>query len=538
MSAPLILPGVVPYPAEAVARYREAGYWTDDTLDDLLRDAAADAPGSVAVVDATRRVTYAELDAWTTRVACGLRAQGLRRGDRVVVQVPNQAELLVVLFALFRLGALPVLALPAHRRAEIQAFCEIAEAVAIVTCRTHAGFDHAALAASVAAEAPGVRVILADALPTAEGEIGRRVSHPSDVAFLQLSGGSTGRPKLIPRTHADYLYSVRESATICRLTSRSVLLAALPAVHNFPMSSPGFLGVMHARGTLVLAPDPSPSTVFRMVAEHRVTIVPAVPPLLLSWLGSPLREGADLSSLEVVQVGGARLAEPVAARVGRELGCRLQQVFGMAEGLVCYTRDDDDTATVLGTQGRPISPADEVLVVDDDDRPVPLGTPGHLLTRGPYTIRGYYRAPEHDARTFTPDGFYRTGDVVVARADGTLTVVGRAKDQINRGGEKVAPQEVEEQLLTHPAVHDVSVVAEPDDVLGERVLAYVVARDDHPAPRPVDLRRHLAARGLATYKVPDVFRLVAALPGTGVGKVDRARLGEATVLVGAGEATC
>lgn len=530
MTGPLTLPGVVPYPPAFAARYRAAGYWTDDTLDDLLRSAVAEAPGATAVIDTVRQLSYAELDDWVTRVACGLRARGLGRGDRVVVQLPNRAELVVVLFALFRLGAVPVLALPAHRRSEIEQFCRHTGAVAIVTCATHLGFDHAALAAQVAALVPGLRVVLADDLPEADGVLPPGVADAADVAFLQLSGGSTGRPKLIPRTHADYLYSVRESARICGLTDRAVLLAVLPAVHNFPMSSPGFLGVVHARGTLVLAPDTSPATAFRLVAEHGVTIVPAVPPLLLSWLNSPHLPGADLSSLELVQVGGAPLATSVAARVQPELGCRLQQVFGMAEGLVCYTRDDDDEQTVLTTQGRPISAADEVLVVDDGDRPVPPGTPGHLLVRGPYTIRGYYREPEHDARAFTADGFYRTGDVVVARADGALTVVGRAKDQINRGGEKIAPQEVEEHLLTHPAVHDVSVVAEPDEVLGERVLAYVVARGGQAEPRPVELRRHLAARGLATYKVPDVFRLVTALPGTGVGKVDRTRLaaGEST----------
>ncbi|KQR16493.1 (2,3-dihydroxybenzoyl)adenylate synthase [Cellulomonas sp. Leaf334] len=527
MTRPLTLTGVVPYPPAAAARYRAAGYWTDETLDDLLRSAVADAPGATAVVDAVRTLSYAELDDWVTRVACGLRARGLGRGDRVVVQLPNRAELVVVLFALFRLGAVPVLALPAHRRSEIEHFSRHTRAVAIVTCATHAGFDHAALATEVAALVPGLRVVLAEDLPEADGDVPPGAADASDVAFLQLSGGSTGRPKLIPRTHADYLYSVRESARICGLTDRSVLLAVLPAVHNFPMSSPGFLGVVHARGTLVLSADASPAATFRLVAEHGVTIVPAVPPLLLSWLNSPDRPAADLSSLELVQVGGAPLARTVAARVQPELGCRLQQVFGMAEGLVCYTRDDDDEQTVLTTQGRPISADDEVLVVDDDDRPVPPGAPGHLLVRGPYTIRGYYREPEHDARAFTVDGFYRTGDVVVARGDGALTVVGRAKDQINRGGEKIAPQEVEEHLLTHPAVHDVSVVAEPDEVLGERVLAYVVARGGHAEPRPVELRRHLAARGLATYKVPDVFRLVVALPGTGVGKVDRTRLAAA-----------
>ncbi len=542
----LTLDGVVPYPPEVAARYREAGYWIGQTHDELLRDAVRDAPDRIAVVGGATSWTYAELEARVERLAAGLSALGLRRGERVVVQLPNVPEYVRVVFALWRIGAIPVFALPAHRRAEVEYFCRFTQAAGYITCGMHDGFDHAALAQSLREEVPSLRVVLStDASTDAStgGPAGRPwlltpsdvesdepaprgVSAPGDVAFLQLSGGTTGTPKLIPRTHDDYLYSVRESARICGLDERSVMLLALPAAHNFSMSSPGLLGIVHARGTVVLTTDASPASFYRLVGEHGVTIAPAVPPLALSWLNSPERAGADVSTLEVLQVGGARLSDSVAARVRPELGCTLQQVFGMAEGLVNYTRLDDDDATIVGTQGVRISPADEVRVVDDEDRPVPPGEPGQLLTRGPYTIRGYYRAPEHNARSFTADGFYRTGDLVVERADGYLTVVGRAKDQINRGGEKIAPEEIENHLLAHPDVHDVSVVGTPDEYLGERVLAHVVLREGSGRVRPVDLRRHLQGRGLAAYKLPDEFAFGPSLPRTGVGKVDRRHLRE------------
>lgn len=561
------LDGVVAYPPDVAARYREAGYWIGQTHDDLLREAAAQAPGRLAVVgaDPARTAhpahpadtsgtadapdtsgtagaseiawTYAELDARVERLAAGLHALGLRRGERVVVHLPNVPEFVRVVFALWRIGAVPVFALPAHRRAEIEYFVRFTGAAGLITCGVHDGFDHAGLARALREEVPSLRIVLSTDpgvehrpwLPTptdveSADPAPRGVSVPSDVAFLQLSGGTTGTPKLIPRTHDDYLYSVRESARICELDADSVMLLALPAAHNFSMSSPGLLGMIHARGTTVLTPDPSPASFYRLLARHHVTIAPAVPPLALAWLNSPEREGADVSSLRVLQVGGARLSDSVAARVGPELGCTLQQVFGMAEGLVNYTRLGDDDATIVGTQGLRISAADEVRVVDDADRPVEPGEPGHLLTRGPYTIRGYYRAPEHNARSFTADGFYRTGDIVIERADGYLTVVGRAKDQINRGGEKIAPEEIENHLLAHADVHDVSVVGVPDDYLGERVLAHVVLRAHAGRVRPVDLRRHLQARGLAAYKLPDEFAFGAALPQTGVGKVDRRHL--------------
>ncbi len=301
-------------------------------------------------------------------------------------------------------------------------------------------------------------------------------------------------------------------------------LCALPAAHNFPLSSPGTLGTFFAGGRVVLAPDPSPATALGLIARERVTLTGVVPPLALAWAGAAEAagpDGPDLSSLELLQVGGAKLSEEAARRLGPALGCRLQQVFGMAEGLVNYTRPEDDEHTVLTTQGRPISPDDEVRVVDDEDRDLPDGTAGHLLTRGPYTIRGYWRAPEHNARSFTADGFYRTGDIVRRTATGHLVVEGRAKDQINRGGEKVAAEEVENVLLAHPAVHDASVVAEPDEFLGERSCAYVILRPGAERPRPVELKSFVRAAGLAGYKVPDRVEFVAAFPSTGIGKVSK-----------------
>jgi 2,3-dihydroxybenzoate-AMP ligase len=520
------------WPDEFAARYRSRGYWTGQTFDDLLLDRASSSGDRVAVVDGDREITYAELRHRALRLAEGMHHFGIRPGDRVVVQLPNIAEYFEVIFALFRLGALPVFALPAHRAAEIGYFCEHTEAVAFVTTDVHEGFDHRSLAAAagkattIVAGDAGPHVALSSLYGYGTGAGLPAGPQPHEVAFLQLSGGSTGLPKLIPRTHDDYLYSVRASADICGLSASSVYLAVLPVAHNFTMSSPGVLGVLHAGGRIVLAPRPDPATVLPLIAVERVTITAVVPPLAHLWLDAVagMPQKPDLSSLEVLQVGGAKLADTVAARVGPVLGCRLQQVFGMAEGLVNYTRLDDPDAVVLHTQGRPISPDDEVLIVDDDDQPVADGTVGHLLTRGPYTIRGYWRADEHNAVAFTPDGFYRTGDLVRRSEGGYLTVEGRAKDQINRGGEKIAAEEVENHLLTHPSVHDAAVVAVPDPYLGERTCAFVVARPGAPAPTLPVLRAYLRDRGLATYKIPDKVRVLDAFPITGVGKVSRREL--------------
>ncbi len=525
--------GWVPHPEEAAARYRAAGYWTGENFGAFLRERARRFAGRTAVVAGDTRLTYAELDARADSLAAGLARLGLAEGDRAVVHLPNTAELLEVVFGLFRLGAVPVYALPAHRRSELVHMAAVSGARALVTSGPHTGPDHRTLAREVRAAEPAVEHLVItgdpggdpaltalDALRAEPDPAALADPHPEGVAFLQLSGGTTGLPKLIARTHDDYLYSVRASADICRLGTDTVYLGVLPLVHNFPMSSPGFLGVLHAGGTVVLAPDPSPATALGLVEAERVTHTAVVPPLALLWADA-VEHGSqrerDLSSLRVLQVGGAPFAPEAARRITPVLGCALQQVFGMAEGLVNYTRHDDPDEVVTTTQGRPISPDDEILIVDDRGDPVPDGEPGHLLTRGPYTIRGYFRAPDHDREAFTPDGFYRTGDIVRRHPTGSLTVSGRAKDQINRGGEKVGAQEVENHLLAHPAVRDAAVVAVPDRYLGERVHAYVIARGEPPARGA--LPAFLRERGLAAYKIPDRIEFVEAFPSTAVGKV-------------------
>ncbi|MFE7119370.1 (2,3-dihydroxybenzoyl)adenylate synthase [Streptomyces sp. NPDC057654] len=527
------VPDAPTWPADYAERYRAAGYWRGETFGSMLRERALAHPDRVAVVDPAgdgRRWTYGELDERADRLAAGFLARGITKGDRVVVQLPNVAEFFETVFALFRIGALPVFALPAHRESEIRYFCEFTEAVAYVIPDVNGGFDHRELAAKVRAQVPTLREVFVVGAPgehTALADVAREPvavedgPRPDDLAFLQLSGGSTGVPKLIPRTHDDYMYSLWGSNEICAVDENSVYMCALPAAHNFPLSSPGTLGALYAGARVVLAPQPSPDVAFPLIERERVTITGVVPPLALVWTEAAAATDCDLSSLDVLLVGGAKFSEEAARRVGPAIGCTLQQVFGMAEGLVNYTRLDDPDETIVTTQGRPISPDDEIRIVDDEDDDLPVGATGHLLTRGPYTIRGYWRAPAHNAKSFTRDGFYRTGDVVRMTEDGYLVVEGRAKDQINRGGEKVAAEEIENHILAHPAVHDVAIVSMPDDYLGERTCAYVVLRDGAEPLRPVAVKKFVRERGLAAYKVPDRVEFVDAFPQTGIGKISK-----------------
>lgn len=523
-----MLEGFTPWPEERASFYRKAGCWEGITLGQMLEQRSKQYANNIAVVDYNGSLTYTELQKRVNQLAAGLQRIGIQKDDRVVVQLPNVIPYIEVIFALFKIGALPVFALPSHRYNEIGYFCEFSDAKAYIIMDRFSGFDYRNLARQVKEQISSLEHVIV------VGEEQEFINYSSlfidepvkdvhiqgsDVAFLQLSGGSTGLSKLIPRTHDEYLYTIKLSVECCEVTEETVFLVVLPVAHNYPMSSPGILGVLYTGGKIILSLTPAPDEAFPLIDTHKVTMVPLVPPLALHWLDVKPNRAEDLSSLQVILVGGSKFSAEAAKRIKPTFYCKLQQVFGMAEGLVNYTRLDDLEDIILHTQGRPMSPFDEIKVVDDDDKEVAIGQPGHLLTRGPYTIQGYYKAPEHNAKAFTKDGFYRTGDIVSINGQGYLTVEGREKDQINRGGEKIAAEEVENHLLAHEAVLDAAIVAMPSYYMGEKSCACVILRDEHVTKR--ELKTFLKNRGLATYKIPDEFIFVESFPMTHLGKVSK-----------------
>jgi 2,3-dihydroxybenzoate-AMP ligase len=519
------------FPESFAQRYQREGYWRGEVLGELLRPWAQKEVERVAVVEPGRRWSYRELDAMADRVASGLRQLGIRPQDRVVVQLPNVASFAVVTIALFRLGGIPVFALPTHRRNEIRYLCDYSEAVAYIIPDIHLAFDYRQLAREVRAGSPLPRhvIVAGDAQEFLSLEAIQAAPEtlpapaPRDVAFFLLSGGTTGMPKLIPRTHDDYAYQLRATAEGLGFDANGVYLAALPVAHNAALGCPGLLGALRAGGKAVLVSHPSPDEAFPLIEREGVTLTTLMPPLVQLWLEAAEFFDVDLSGM-TLQVGSARFAPELAYRVRTEWACPLTQWFGMAEGLLTFTRLDDPEEVSVHTQGRPLCPADEIRVVDPEGREVPRGQIGELLTRGPYTLRGYYKAPEHNAKTFTPDGFLRTGDLVRITPEGNMVVEGRLKDVINRGGEKISAGEVEDLLLEHPRVHQAAVVAMSDETLGEKVAAFIVPRGAPPELK--ELREFLRARGVAEYKLPERLEHLTVLPQTNVGKINKARLRE------------
>ncbi|MDQ0381411.1 AMP-binding protein [Amycolatopsis thermophila] len=287
---------------------------------------------------------------------------------------------------------------------------------------------------------------------------------------------------------------------------------------------PWILGTLLAGGRVVMLPSPEPVRAFATTGAEGVTHTAVVPAVAARWLEHAAEHGAgELASLRVLQVGGARLADNLARKVKPVLGATLQQVFGMAEGLLNVTRLDDEEEVICTTQGRPVSPADEVRLVDAFDIDVPPGEPGSLLTRGPYTPRGYYKAAEQNARAFTADGWYRSGDICRMTPEGNLIVEGRDKDMINRGGEKISAEEVENLVYQLPSVRQVAAVAMPDPVLGERVCLYVVPKPGATVTLE-EIRGSMERFGVARFKLPEHLVLVDELKSTKVGKIDKKAL--------------
>jgi len=537
-----MLEGVVPFPPEFARRYRERGYWADRSLAQEFAAALRRFADRVALIDRDRTYTYRELDRLSDRLALNLIALGLRPLDRVVVQLPNVAEFAILYLALQKSGAIPVAALAVHRYSEVSQFVRIASAVACVYPAVQGEFRFGPMAKRIQDESPCVRwrIVLGPAAPGefALGDLIERepalpraaldeiVIDPDDPAVFQLSGGTTGIPKLIPRTHNDYAYNSKTAAPVCGVNGDSVLLLALPIPHNMPLACPGLQGYLFNGASVVLCASTRPEDLFALIGRHRATHLMVVPALLIRLINSPAISRFDLSSLRVIQCGGQRMQPEVRVRTRQFIpGAIVQENFGMAEGTLFFVRLDDPEQVRLETCGRPICPDDEVKLVDDEGAEVAPGEVGELTCRGPYTLRGYYGVPGYNARQFTPDGFYRSGDLMRRHPSGNYMVEGRKKDLINRGGEKISAEEIENLILAHPAVQNVACVAMPDPELGEKTCACVILHHGRTLTLK-ELSGFLDGKEIAKFKLPERLEIMSEFPVSAFGKVSKKMLVE------------
>jgi 2,3-dihydroxybenzoate-AMP ligase len=537
-----VLEGVVPFPPEFAKRYREKGYWVDKSLAQEYRIAFDKYKGRVALLDRDRSITYGELDRMSDTLALNLLEMGLRPLDRVVVQLPNVAEFVVLYLALQKMSGIPIAALTPHRFAEISQFVELSGAAACVVPDQQGDFDYCAMVDRIRKRCPALRygIVLGPArrgflslydmiekpprLPASK--LSEIKIDPTDPAIFQLSGGTTGIPKLIPRTHNDYAYNSKTASAVCAVGENSVLIVILPIAHNLPLACPGIQGFLFNGGRVVLSTSARPEDVCSLIEKHRVTHIKVVPALLIRLLHDPAVTRHDLSSLKIIQSGGQSMLPEVRTLAKKLIpSAFVQENFGMSEGMLMFVRLDDPEDVARETVGRPICPDDEVRLLDDDDREILGGEVGELCCRGPYTLRGYFGVPEYNARTFTTDGFYRSGDLMRRHKSGNYIVEGRKKDLINRGGEKISAEEIENLILSHPSVKNVACVPVPDPILGERMCACVILRDNARLNFD-ELKHFLLGKEIAKYKLPERLELMADFPLSPFGKVSKKSLTE------------
>ncbi|MDF0531210.1 AMP-binding protein [Tsukamurella sp. 8F] len=543
MAVPFHEPGLVPYPDGFVRRYRDEGLWRGVSLPDELRAAAGVFAERTALVTPEVRWTYAELFDRADRFARGLLvATDLKPGEPIMFQMGNVAETVVAYLGVLAAGLRPVCTLPQHGAREIGLLAEHVGARATVVQGDNGKGETVAVASALHADGALPVVIVArgaaiGGTPTLDAllEAGRMAPSapavdPEQIALFQLSGGTTGLPKVAPRLHEEYVHNSRAWARALGWGTETRVLYPLPLMHNAGIAlalQPALL----SGASVVLSPTAQIPQLLDLIEAERPTVLPLMPPaLVVRMLEEPRSATADLSSIVDLIVGGQALPENVSIRLRDELGIAVRQMFGMAEGMFLVTPDGAGEEVRHHSVGSPVSPADEVRIVEiaGDDEVAP-GEIGEFCARGPYTIRGYYRAEQHNRDAFSADGFYRTGDLARAHVIDGVTVYsieGRIKDVINRGVEKIHAEEVEEVLLRHRDIVDAALVAMPDPVLGERACAYLIVEPGASTPTVASIGGFLTEQGLAKYKLPERIEVVDRFPLSNVGKVSKKDLRE------------
>jgi salicylate---[aryl-carrier protein] ligase len=532
--------GVTYHSEELSAFYLKRNAWHESTAGELLRTTALRIPRSVALISEGRSLTYAEWDQSSEKLAAALLELGLCPGDSALFQMGTVAETAIALFACFKAGIVPVCALPQYREIEIMALGQRSKAKAYFVQADFSSFDLVGFATGVARRLPSVKHIIVsrqrvaiDGVESLEGLIESqslakarlRVNTvtigPRDVLEFQLSGGTTNVPKIIPRFHGEYLGQARNWATRHEMEPGVVALYALPLIHNAGQVAMMFPSLL-LDGKLVLMQRMDARLFFESVERERVSHSLSIGPIAVQMLDYSDARRHDLSSLRcLMSFSRSDLLE-------NHLNVPCTNIFGMTEGLLTSAGPSAPKEARFQSVGWPVSELDEIRLVEPGtERSVPEGKIGELCFRGPSVTPGYLDMPEINETSFTSDGFFKTGDLMQARHVGATrcySFEGRIKDNIDRGGEKFGAEEVENAIVSHPAIVDAKVVAMPDRILGEKACAFLIMQRDKEPLSVSELGSFLLGLGLAKFKLPERIEIMETFPVTRVGKIDKPAL--------------
>lgn len=536
------LEGFKPYHSDAAAIYRSRRWWLGITMGDMFDKACDLYPGKTAVVGDGARYTFAELRQIVDTLAFNLLAEGFKPQDRVLLQLPNWPEFAIAYFALQKAGLIPVLLTVNHTAREVSHLLRLTEPAGWILPTGYRGVpDYEAVVQEIRKETASVgkvifvgkepktsglsfHELLVSRAPETEVRAVLEQVRPDSGAVCQLlpSGGTTGLPKCAPRTHDDYICNIEYKSRAWDLNATDTCLVSTTVGHNLALLVCLTAMIFHG-GTSVIVDSSFPEDFCQAIQDERITCAGFVPTLISRLATFDRLHEYDLTSLKKVYVGAANSPPELIRKVEEKLGCRYFNAFGMVEGPCSQTRTDDSLEVRCQTIGHPVCPYDDFRTLNPDGNPTPVGVEGELAAKGPGIFTGYYRNPQANQAAFTPDGYFRTGDLAVIDETGRIRITGRIKDIIIRGGENIAARDVEDLISSHPAVEYVAVVGMPDQELGEKVCAYLTTANGRSLSHE-ELIGHMLSMGSAKALLPARIEFMSHIPLTAAGKADKKAL--------------
>jgi 2,3-dihydroxybenzoate-AMP ligase/mycobactin salicyl-AMP ligase len=536
-----LLKGSTPYKREDAEKYSRLRWWPGLTLGDLVDKAADIYPNKEAFVDDRSRFSYSQMREMVNRLAISLMDLGIKTMDRVLIQLPNWNEFVYSYFALQKIGAIPVLLIERYRSYEISHLFRLTGATSWIVAEKYRKTDFMPIIKDVLKNNPKIKhVVLARGgkhrgllnlermiEPSELKEknlvrLARRRPDPMQVAHMGPTGGTTGLPKVVPRTHNSLICSIEYAAKAWEMDIHDTCLLAGPIGHDLTFTK-GLCGSLFTLGKTVFSDSTDSDDICRTIQQEKATAIVWVPTLAKRLTDFEELKDYDLSSLKKMHCGGGLSQPEVIKGVWEKLGCTFFNAYGGTEGQTTITRSEDTPQTVLHTVGRPTCPYDIYKVVDRNGKKLPPNTQGELVIKGPGIFTGYYKAPEENKLAFDKEGFFKTGDVVKMDEAGNITITGRIKEMINRGGESISATEIEGLIIGCPGVAMVAVIPMPDPIMGERVCAYI-------QPKPgVSLNldkiiTYLKERKASVLQFPERIEFIDSMPFTKAEKMDKKAL--------------
>lgn len=538
------LKGFIPYKEEDAETYNKLRWWAGLTLGDLLDRAADIHPEKEAFVDQNTRITYEDARNKTNRLAIGLAGLGIRPLDRVLVQLPNWNEFVFSYFALQKIGAIPVLLIDRYRQFEINRLVRLSGATAWIVASRYKKTDYIPIINDVIQEHPELKTVvtvrgntdehLFSSLENLIADTELNQSHlarladlrpdPMQVAHMGPTGGTTGEPKIVPRTHNSLITGTEYCARSWDQHSEDINLIAGPIGHDLSFSK-GFLGNLITLGKTIFLDSTDDEDICKAIEKEKITSIIWVPALAKKMLQYENLKNYDLSSLKKMHSAGGASHPDLVRNVTKRLKMKFYNGYGATEGMTSITRTTDDIETICTTVGRPTCPYDIYKVVDIKGNPLPPGAEGELVLKGPGVFTGYYNNPKEDQKVFTADGFFKTGDVARIDKNGYITLTGRIKEMINRGGESISTREIEGLISEHPDVAAVAVIPMPDPRLGEKACAYIQPKTGVRLTFD-GVIAFLKSKRASVLQLPERMEFIDAMPYTAAQKLDKRTLRE------------